>query len=290
MRRTMMYLPGNSPAMILNGPILGSDSIILDLEDAVAPNQKDAARDLVTGALRSVDFGSCEIIVRINSVGTPYWEQDIEDILPCRPSMLMPTKVSNAEYIRTIDEKMTQVEKDCGIEPGTTKIIALLETALGLENAYAIASASGRVAALHLGAEDLTADLGCKRTREGKEIFYARGRIVAAARAAGVEVYDTPFTDVEDMEGLEQDALLAKALGFTGKAAISPRHVDCINRIFSPTPAEIEYAKSVFAVIEEGKRQGKGVVALHGKMIDAPIVHRAQLVLEAARAIGMEVE
>ena len=286
MRRTMLFLPGNNPNMIANGGILGSDSIILDLEDAVAPDQKDAARELVKNALVAVDFGKCEIIIRINGLDTPYWEEDLEELIPLKPDAIMPPKVSSGDYIRQLDEKITQVEQKNGMKPGTTKLIALLETAQGIENAYEIACASERMTAMFLGAEDLTADLRCARTKEGGEIAYARGRIVCAARAAGIEVYDTPFTDVEDLQGLEKDARLAKGLGFTGKASISPRHVDCINRVFSPTQKEIQYALDVFAAIEQAKAMGKGAISLRGKMIDAPIVQRAKIVLDAAREIG----
>lgn len=285
MRRSMLFLPGNNPNMIVNGGYLGADSIILDLEDAVSPDDKDAARKLVRNALRSVSFGKCEVIVRINALDTPYWEADVETIVPLCPDLIMPTKVSSAEYIRRLDEKLASVEAACGLPIGKTRLLPLLETALGIENAFAIASASPRIAALFLGAEDLSADLRCPRTKEGAEIAYARGRIVCAARAAGVEVYDAPFTDVEDLAGLEADARLAKGLGFTGKAVISPRHVDTVNEVFSPSAAEIAHAKEVFAAIEEAKRQGKGAISLHGKMIDAPIVQRARLVLEAAAAI-----
>ena len=202
MRRTMLFLPGNNPNMIANGGILGSDSIILDLEDAVAPDQKDAARELVKNALVAVDFGKCEIIIRINGLDTPYWEEDLEELIPLKPDAIMPPKVSSGDYIRQLDEKITQVEQKNGMKPGTTKLIALLETAQGIENAYEIACASERMTAMFLGAEDLTADLRCARTKEGGEIAYARGRIVCAARAAGIEVYDTPFTDVNDDEGI----------------------------------------------------------------------------------------
>ncbi len=286
MRRTMLFLPGNSPKMIVNGGVLGSDSIIFDLEDAVAPDEKDAARLLVKEALKNLDFGKCEIIVRINSLDTEFWEEDIEEIIPLKPDVIMPTKVSGAEYIRRLDEKMSEVEKKHSIEQGSIKLIPLLETACGIENAYEIARASSRMAALYLGAEDLTADLRCARTKEGKEIEYARTRLVCAARAAGIEVYDTPFTDVDDMEGLEKDTRHAKALGFTGKAVINPRHVDCVNEIFSPTEAEIEYAREVIEAIEQGKKEGRGAVSLRGKMIDAPIVERAKNVLSAAEEIS----
>ena len=289
MRRTMMFLPGNNPNMIMNGGLLGSDSVILDLEDAVAPDQKDAARDLVKNALKSLDVGNCEIIVRINSLDTPYWKEDIEEILPLRPDILMPTKVSGKSYVDELTAKMDEVEEKNGIPVGSTKLIPLLETTLGIENAFEIGTSTKRMEALYLGAEDLTADLRCKRTKEGTEIFYARSRMVCAARAAGIEAYDTPFTDIEDLEGLERDANLAKSLGYTGKAVISPRHVDIVNRVFSPSISEIEHAKRVFEAIRTAKEQGKGAISLNGKMIDAPIVMRARIVLDNARAMGMEV-
>ncbi|WP_455582482.1 HpcH/HpaI aldolase/citrate lyase family protein [Dysosmobacter sp.] len=287
MRRTMLFLPGNQPRMLMNGGLLGADSIIFDLEDAVAPDEKDAARHLVRNALKTLSFGTCEIIVRINALDTPFWEEDLREMLPLRPAVIMPTKVSGAGYIHTLEEKMTAIETAAGMEAGCTRIIPLLETAAGIENSFEIAGASRRMAALYLGAEDLTADLHCKRTKEGGEIAYARGRMVMAARAAGIEAYDTPFTDVEDMEGLRADALYAKSLGYTGKAVISPRHVDCVNEVFSPTAREIHDAQEVLRAIEQGKAQGKGAVSLHGKMIDAPIVERAKNVLKAAEDLGV---
>lgn len=290
MRRTLLFLPGNNPNMIMNGGLLGSDSIILDLEDAVAPDNKDEARELVACALGSLDFGSCDIIVRVNGLDTPYWKEDLKRIVPCKPFAIMPAKVSSAEYLLAYDEEITRLEQICGLENGTIKLIALIETAQGLENAYAIASASSRVEGIFLGAEDLTADLQCERTREGGEIAYARARMVSAARAAGVEAYDTPFTNVEDPEGLEADTRTGKALGFSGKSAINPRQVARINKIYSPTQKQIQYAKEVFRAIAEGKEQGKGAVALHGKMIDAPIVQRAKTVLDTARLLGLEDE
>lgn len=290
MRRTMLFLPGNNPRMIMNGGLLGADSIIFDLEDAVAPDEKDAARILVSKALKRLNFGKCEIIVRINALDTPYWEEDLEKIISLKPDVIMPTKVSGADYIHTLSDKMLELEEKAGIPVGKTKIIPLLETALGIEHAYEIAMATDRIEALYLGAEDLTADLRAPRTKEGNEIAYARGRIVCAARAAGVEVYDTPFTDVEDMEGLEKDTKLAKSLGFTGKAVISPRHVDCVNEIFSPSKAEIKYAQEVIEAIERGKAEGRGAVSLRGKMIDAPIVGRAKIVLSMVKELGGSVK
>ena len=287
MRRSMLFLPGNTPNIIVNGEILGADAVILDLEDAVAPAEKDSARILVRNAIRYMGFGKCEVIVRINAIDTLYWQKDLDAIVPVRPSLIMPPKTACAADVLAVDAYITQLEEKLGLEPGSVGLIPLIETALGVENAFQIASACPRVKAIFLGGEDLTADLRCKRTKEGQEIFYARSRMVVAARAAGVEVYDTPFTDVNDDEGIYTDAQLAKSLGFTGKASISPRHVKAINEVFSPSMKDIDYAYEVMAAIRIGKEQGKGAVSLRGKMIDAPIVARAQQTIDAAIALGL---
>lgn len=281
----MLFLPGNTPNMLINGDTLGADTVIFDLEDAVSPDEKDAARILVRNALKYQNFSGCEVVVRINPTDTEFWKEDLDAVIPLKPDMIMPTKVSGGEMIREVSAYMGQVEERSGIEKGSVKILPLIETALGVEKAFEIASSDVRVAGLFLGGEDFTADMHCKRTKEGQEIFYARTRLVCAARAWGIEAYDTPFTDVEDMEGLRKDTEFAKSLGFAGKAVISPRHVDIVNEVFSPTEAEIEYAHDVMDAIEDGKRQGKGVISLRGKMIDAPIAKRAQQVLEMEKAI-----
>ena len=287
MRRSLLFLPGNTPNMLINGSCLGADAVIFDLEDAVSPAEKDAARVLVRNTMTYMDFRGCEKVVRINGIDTPYWKEDLDEILPCRPDLILLPKTGSAADIREADAYITETEKRLGLDAGSVGLVALIETALGVENAFAIASASPRVAALFLGAEDLTADLRCRRTKEGREIEYARTRLVTAARAAGVDVYDTPFTDVNDDEGIETDAALAKALGFTGKASISPRHVETINRVFSPSQAEIDYAYEVMETIRLAKEQGKGAVALRGKMIDAPIVERARQTIAMAREMGL---
>ncbi len=290
MRRSMLFLPGNAPKMIINGNYLGSDAVIFDLEDAVAPDQKDAARLLVRNVLRAIEFDLVETIVRINSIDTAYWQADINEILPQKPDIIMLPKTGTAADVLAVDAYLTEMEAKLGYERNTVRLMPLIETALGVENAYAIASASERVTALFLGAEDLTADLRCQRTKEGREIDYARQRLVVAARAAGVDVYDTPFTDVNDDEGIVADATYAKSLGFTGKASISPRHIDAINTVFSPTKKEILYAYEVMEAIALAKEQGKGAIALRGKMIDAPIVNRAQQTIAAAEALGIRKE
>ena len=285
MRRSMLFLPGNTPNMIINGEALGSDAIILDLEDAVAPQEKDSARILVRNALKYQGFGGCETIVRINALDTEHWRRDLDEIVPMRPNFIMPPKTGCAGDILELDAYLTQLEKKLGFAPNTVRIIALIETALGVENAYHIASASAGLAALFLGGEDLTADLRCQRTKAGEEIRYARQRLVCAARAAGIDVYDTPFTDVNDDEGIWDDASFAKGLGFTGKAAISPRHVAAINQVFRPSEQEIAYAYEVMETIRLAKEQGRGAVSLRGKMIDAPIVSRAQQTIAMAEEL-----
>ena len=287
MRRSLLFLPGNNPNMLINAGCLGADAVIFDLEDAVSPAEKDAARILVRNTMRYMEL-SCERIVRINSVDTDFWREDINAILPERPNSVLLPKTASAADIAALDEYISDVEKSLGIEVGSVGIIALIETALGVENAFLIATASKRVKGLFLGAEDLTADLQCKRTKGGREIEYARTRLVVAARAAGVDVYDTPFTDVNDDEGIVIDTELAKALGFTGKASISPRHVDVINSVFSPSIEEIDYAYEVIDAIRRAKAEGKGAISLRGKMIDAPIVARAERTVAMARELGIE--
>ena len=287
MRRSMLFLPGNNPNMLINGNCLGADAVIFDLEDAVSPSEKDAARILVRNTMRYMDFRGCEIIVRINSIDTPYWQADLDAVMPYKPNLILLPKTGTAADALAADAYMAQVEAKNGMEQGNIGLMPLIETAMGVENAFAIASCAERVKALFLGAEDLTADLQCKRTKEGREIEYARTRLVVAARAAGIDVYDTPFTDVNDDEGIVKDASYAKALGFTGKASISPRHVEVINRVFSPDMKEIEYAYEVMEAIALAKAQGKGATSLRGKMIDAPIVARAERTIAMAEALGL---
>ena len=288
MIRSMLFLPGNNPNMLINGSVLGADAVIFDLEDAVSPSEKDAARVLVRNTLRYMDFTGCQRIVRINSTDTAYWQADLEAILPEKPELILLPKTGTAQDALTADAYITKLEEKLGLPQNSVGLMPLIETALGVENAFQIASSCERIHALFLGAEDLTADLRCKRTKQGREIEYARTRLVVAARAAGVEVYDTPFTDVNDDAGIWEDAALAKALGFTGKASISPRHVEAINQTFSPTLAEIDYAYEVLEAIDLAKKQGKGAVALRGKMIDAPIVMRAQQTIAMAEQLGLD--
>ena len=286
MRRSMLFIPGNTPNLLMNGGVLGADALIFDLEDAVSPDEKDSARILVRNTLKYMDFGRCETIVRINSLDTAYWQKDLEELMPQKPHLMMLPKTGCAEDVLALDRHMAEWERKLGWEQNTVGILPLLETAIGVEHAFEIAGACPRVIGLFLGAEDLTADLRCKRTKAGDEIAYARKRLVMAARAAGKEVYDTPFTDVNDDEGMLSDAACAKSLGFSGKASISPRHVEVINQVFSPTREELDYACEVMDAIRYARERGRGAVALRGKMIDAPIVARAQQTIAAAEELA----
>ncbi len=286
MIRSLLFMPGNSPAMLLNADIHGADAVIFDLEDAVAPAQKDAARILVRNALSAMDYQGIQVVVRVNPLGSEYLADDLAAIVPLQPFAILAPKVNTAADARAVSDMIAGIEQARGLPSHAVGLIALIETAEGVENAYAIAKADARIAGVLLGAEDLSSELQASRSKAGLEIAYSRGRVIVAARAAGVAVYDTPFTDVNDDEGALNDAQLARSLGFDGKAAISPRHVSPINRAFSPSEEEIEYAREVLQTIEEAQRLAKGAASLRGKMIDKPVVDRARRILELAKQLG----
>lgn len=286
LRRSMLFIPGNNPGMIQNAGILGADSIIFDLEDAVSIAEKDSARILVRNALKSLDFYNTEIVVRINPLSTDFGFEDIKEISKVKPNALLIPK-STEEDIKACDDILSRIEEYEGIEKESIKLFPLIETAYGLENVYNIIKASERVVGVLLGAEDLTADLGIKRTKEGEEIFYARCKVASACRAFRVDAIDTPFTDLNDEEGFIKDINRAKSIGMTGKAAINPRQIDTIHEVFAPTEDEINYAVRVMRAQEEAKKEGKGVFSLDGKMIDAPIIQRAQNILNKAKLSGL---
>jgi citrate lyase subunit beta/citryl-CoA lyase len=282
--RSLLFIPGNNPGMLQNGGVFGADAVILDLEDAVSPLEKDAARLLVANALNSVDYGSSKKVVRINPLDTPMSGYDIRAIVPCRPYALLLTKVQSAADIKEAVFLIAAAEQT-GQEP--VRIIALIETPRGLAEAYPVAMADERVIALAFGAEDYTAALGAIRTKEGKEVLTARSLMVNAAAAAGKDALDTPYTDVNDEVGLIEDTALAKQLGFKGKLAVNPRQVDVIHSIFNPSEQEIEWAERVVQAIRQAEEQGSGVISVGGRMVDAPIVNRAERVLLLAGLLGL---
>jgi citrate lyase subunit beta/citryl-CoA lyase len=286
LRRTRLYMPGNNPSLMFNGGLFGADSVIFDLEDSVAPLQKDAARVLVRNTLMSVDFGEAEKIVRINPLSTEYGRRDIEMILPAGPDTLLIPKAEKAENVTDIEKIMLEIEKREGIKDKIF-LMPLIETAAGVLNAREIASASDRVVALCFGAEDFTADMGMQRTLGGKESFVARSLLVLGARAAGVQAIDTVFSDIKDTEGLIESTREAMALGFVGKGVIHPSQIKHVHNVFTPEPEQIEYARKVVSAIEKARKEGSGVATIGSKMIDAPIEKRARKILGLAEALGL---
>ncbi len=271
-RFSRLYLPGNSPSLMINAGIHKPDGIILDLEDAVAPDKKDEARFLVRNALCGIDFYGAERMVRINQ-----GERGIEDlnyIIPYNVNLILLPKCENPEQLKAVDENIRKIQQEHN-QTNQVWIMPIIESALGVMNAYPIAACSANTVALAIGLEDYTADLGTKRTAEGIESFFARSWVVNAARAAGIQPIDSVFSDVGDMEGLRQNVLRSKALGFDGMGCIHPRQIVVIHETFAPTPEEIEKAKKIVFAFHKAQEQGLGVVALGTKMIDPPVVKRA---------------
>lgn len=283
LRRSMLFIPGNNPGMLQNGGVFGADSVILDLEDAVAPKEKDSARFLIAHALKTVDYGASEKVIRINPLDT-FAAEDIKAVVPYGPDAILVPKVESAADIHTAVKMIAAAERP---DQTPVKIIALLETPKGIIEAYNIAIADPRVVALALGAEDYTAGLGAMRTKAGNEIYTARTIIVNAAAAADVQSIDTPYTDANDEEGLLSDTELAKQLGFKGKLSINPRQIDTIHEVFNPSVSDIDWAQQVIAAMNKAAAEGSGVASLNGKMVDLPIVNRAERILKLARLLGL---
>nr|WP_173812857.1 aldolase/citrate lyase family protein [Dendrosporobacter quercicolus]NSL48602.1 HpcH/HpaI aldolase/citrate lyase family protein [Dendrosporobacter quercicolus DSM 1736]SDM39468.1 citrate lyase subunit beta / citryl-CoA lyase [Dendrosporobacter quercicolus] len=285
MRRSMMFVPGNNPGMLQNAGIYGADTVIFDVEDAVALTEKDAARNLVHNAIKTIAY-PCEVAIRINHIETPFGLPDLQTILPAKPDLVRLPKAETADDIRQVDQIITEVEKSQGFAPGSIKMMAAIETAKGLLNASAIVTASDRMVAVAIGGEDFVADLRTTRTKDGKELFAARSHLVLAGRAAGIQVIDSVFADVKDEEGFIAETQLIKELGFDGKSVINPRQINLVHQIFAPSAKEVDHARRVIAAYEEALAKKSGVIALDGRMIDTPIVARAQRILDYAAALG----
>lgn len=281
-RRTMLYIPGNNPAMLQQGGVYGADGILLDLEDAVALNQKDAARILVSHMLKHIDYGSCEVTVRVNHIDTPFGEEDLKAIVPLQPHALRLPKVETTEELQRVLDIVHTIEEENGLPHDQMKLHVMIETALGVENVYTLARYSSRIDAISIGGQDLAADMQLVKANDGIGIDYARKQIIMAAKACKIDVFDTVYVDVDDEEGLRQEAEYIKKLGFTGKAIINPRQIEVVNDVFTPTEAEIRKAAKIYKAFERNKAAGIGVFAVDGKMVDAPVVQRAMRVLEMA--------
>ena len=278
----MLYIPGNNPAMLQQGGVYGADSLLLDLEDAVALNQKDAARILVRNMLKSINFYTTEVCVRVNHLDTPFGLEDLEEIVPLQPDAIRYPKTETVEELAKLIQIIEAIEDKHNLPHDKMTIHAMIETALGVQNVFEIAKFSKRVDAITIGGQDLTADMNIKSTKEGSGIDLARKMIVMAAKANKIDAIDTVFVDVNDEEGLRIDTEYAKQIGFSGKAVINPRQIDIIHDVYMPTEEEIRKAYRIVLEFKKNKKAGIGVFAIDGKMIDAPIMTRATQVLELA--------
>lgn len=279
----MLYIPGNNPAMLQQGGVYGADSLLLDLEDAVALNQKDSARILVRNMLQSINFYDTEVCVRVNHLDTPFGLEDLEEIVPLQPDAIRFPKTETVEELAKLIKIIEAIENKHNLPHDKMTIHAMIETALGVQNVFEIAKFSKRVDAITIGGQDLTADMNIKSTKDGSGIDLARKMIVMAAKANKIDAIDTVFVDVNDEEGLRKETEYAKQIGFTGKAVINPRQIDIIHDVYMPTDEEIRKAYRIMKEFKKNKDAGIGVFAIDGKMVDAPVMARATHVLKLAR-------
>jgi len=281
-RRSRLYLPGNSPKLMISAGIFSADSVILDLEDSVAPDKKNEARYLVRNALRSVNFYGAERMVRINQI--PEGLNDLKYIVPHNVNLILIPKCETTAQIKQVDKKISEIAQT---SEHRIHLMPIIESALGVINAYSIASASENIVAMAIGLEDYTADIGAQRSEEGRESMYARSVIVNASAAAGIQAIDSVYSDISNMDGLKENVANSKALGFVGMGCIHPRQVVIINSCYNPGKAEIEKAKTIVLAFEEAQRKGLGVVAIKSKMIDLPVVKRALNTINTALRSGL---
>ncbi len=283
-RRSRLYIPGNQPKLMLNAGIHNPDGIILDLEDAVAPAEKESTRYIVRNALRTLDFFGAERMVRINQGEMGL--RDLEFVVPHNVHLVLVPKVESGEQLMAADEKISEICKNCG-RTDPVFLMPIIESGRGVLKALEIAEASPNNVALAIGLEDYTADIGTKRTQVGRESFFARSMVVNAARAAGLQAIDSVFSDVGNEDALRESVREAKDLGFDGKGCIHPRQIRPVNEEFAPSISEIEKAKKIILAFDEADVKGLGVVSLGSKMIDAPVVKRAAQIIDLAVISGL---
>jgi citrate lyase subunit beta/citryl-CoA lyase len=284
LRRSRLYLPGSEPKYFVNAALYEPDAVIFDLEDAVHPAEKDTARLLVRNALRAVDLGHVERMVRINQL--PLGRQDLQEVVPEAPDVILVPKVEDAEQVVEVDRLITEITRSSGVDTPVWMLVTL-ETPLGIENAFSIATASDRICSLSIGLEDYTAEMGVVKTAEGRESLHARMRLVNAAKAAGIQASDSVYADVGNLEALARWAEQSHALGFDGMACVHPSQIAVVHRAFAPSPSELDKALRIVRAFQEAKEKGLGVVSVGSKMIDAPVVNRALKLVERARLVGM---
>ncbi len=284
LKRSLLFIPGNNPSMIQNAIVFESDAIIFDLEDAVSSLEKDSARMIVSEFIESSFGFNKEIIVRINPADTPYYLSDLKLIVSEKLDTIMLPKATE-KTVKDLVVKLDEIEEKKKITK-RIKIIPIIEAAKSVLQIEKIAPLP-RVSGMLLGAEDLSLDMGIIRTKQGDEISYVRSKLALACKAYDIDAIDTPFTDVNDDEGLEEDTKRARLLGLNAKSCIHPRQASVVNSVFSPSSFDIEYAKKVLLGYEEAQKVGLGVFSLEGKMIDKPIVERAMRVIAKAKRFGL---
>jgi citrate lyase beta subunit len=278
-RRSFLYVPGDSLRKLAKAAALAADVLILDLEDGVAPTQKEAARATTGAALQQLDFGARERLVRLNPASLGMQPQEIAATLPGRPDGYVVPKVERAADLVEVDAALTAAEAELGLSLGAACLFAMVETAAGLLNLPAIAAATPRLAGLIFGAEDFTANVGAERTAAGLELLYARSAIVTAAAACGLQAVDAVYLDLDDPAGLAEECSLARRLGFTGKTAVHPRQLATVNQTFTPSPAAVERAQRLVAAFAAHEAAGAGVFVFEGKAVDRPVILAAQRLL-----------
>ena len=283
--RTLLYVPGNQERRIEKARSVVADAIILDLEDSVPPAEKDSAREMVAASIERLASRGRNVFVRTNSLSTPYGVPDIKAVVCSGLTGVVLPKSESAEDIHKADTLVADAEKETGMERGSTQILALVETPMGIINAYEIASASSRVLGIALGAEDYTLEMGITRTKEGDEIYYPRMVISLACHAAGVLAVDSVYTDVRDTEGLIKETRVTKQMGFQGKQVIHPDQIEPVNKAFVPSEEEITHAQGVVEAYEAAVSEGKASTSLDGRMVDAPVAKRARKLLALAESI-----
>ena len=289
LKRTSLYASGANPINMIQAAFYGEDCLVYDLEDSVPEAEKDAARLLVYNTVRYHRPKDKYVLIRVNGIYSSQIDEDLEAAVRARPDAIRIPKVEYREEAVRICSRIDAIEREAGIEPGSTEVWCNIESYLGLINAYEIATADPRIVALALGAEDFTASMKARRTKGGMEIFYARNALLTACRHAGVEAIDAVFSDINDPDGLREDTALTKTLGFDGKTCVHPRQIDIVNSFFTPSDKEIRYALRVLRAVEEGARQKKGAVTLDGSMIDKPMELRARTTLAQAEAAGKSI-
>ncbi len=287
LRRSMMFLNCQKPGLIKDPYIYGADSIMLDLEDAVAENQKDAARYSLFHALREIDYRGVERVVRINGLDTPHWREDIRVCVAGGADTIRIAKTERAQDVRVVEEAVTAAEEEFGIPVGRTLLMAAIESTRGVLNALEICESSERLFGIALSGGDYTKDLQTVISGTGVELAGARQHMIIAARAAGVQCFDTVFTNLDDMEGFEREVRMIKMMGFDGKSLVNPRQIEIVHKIFTPTRKEIIFAEKVVREIDEKKAQGIGVFTVDGKMIDIAFYDGAMRTLRLAKASGV---